>query len=195
MLNRIIEQMDQHVDYNLLKQRGDHQGLFLAQMTLEIKDSVKRLLRTLQSPVECKVLGSGIVHELIFRIMCGENASSLYALAMKNTNLARVYKALKLIHGNYRDPMDVEKLSGIVNMSPSAFHRAFKKVTSSSPIQYLKKTRLDNARTILMERGLRVNEVATAVGYESTTQFSREFKRYFGDSPVNYTGRDNSSIA
>jgi len=71
-----------------------------------------------------------------------------------------------------------------VNTSASAFHRAFKDVTSSSPIQYLKKVRLNNAKNMLMERRMRVNEGATIVGYESTNQFSREFKRYFGYSPV-----------
>ncbi|MGD9212400.1 MAG: helix-turn-helix domain-containing protein, partial [Desulfobacteraceae bacterium] len=161
-------------------------GLFLSRTTPKIKNVVVRLLRAIQSPVESKVLGEGIVHELIFRIMCSENASSLYALAMKNTNLARIDKALKLIHENYQDSINVEKLADIVNMSPSSFHRAFKKVTSSSPIQYVKKIRLDKAKSLLIEQGLRVNEAATQVGYESTTQFSREFKRHFGNSPISY---------
>ncbi len=72
-------------------------------------------------------------------------------------------------------------------MSESAFHRAFKDVTSSSPIQYLKKVRLNNAKNMLLERRMRVNEAATGVGYESPSQFSREFKRYFGYSPVMVT--------
>jgi AraC-like DNA-binding protein len=205
MINRIIGEMDQHIDHNLLKQKKNHRGLFLSRTTPKIKNVVVRLLRAIQSPVESKVLGEGIVHELIFRIMCSENASSLYALAMKNTNLARIDKALKLIHENYQDSINVEKLADIVNMSPSSFHRAFKKVTSSSPIQYVKKIhrafkkvtssspiqyvkkiRLDKAKSLLIEQGLRVNEAATQVGYESTTQFSREFKRHFGNSPISY---------
>jgi len=191
ILNRIIEQMDNHIDLSLLKQKDKHQGLFLAHTTQEIKDLVVRLLSTLQSDVESKVIGPGIVHELVFRIMCGENAAPLYALAMKNTNLSKVDRALRKIHGNYQHAMNIDKLAGLVNMSPSAFHKAFKEVTSSSPIQYLKKIRLDKARTLLMKRGIRVNEVATEVGYESATQFSREFKRYFGKTPVSFI--DNRS--
>lgn len=183
VLNRIIEQMEQYFGATNLKWKGNHQGLFLAKTTPEINDSVLRLLQTLQSQFESKIIGAGIIYELIFRIMCGENSSSLYALTMKNTNLARVDKALKLIHLNYQDTLDVEKLAKIVNMSPSAFHRAFKEVTSSSPIQYIKRIRLDKARNLLMEQGIRVNEAAREVGYESVTQFSREFKRYFGKSP------------
>lgn len=186
MLNRIIGQMDHHLDHSLVLRKGDPQGLFVAKMTDDIEDTVLRMLRTLQSPLETKVIGSGMIHELIFRIMCGENAASLYALAINNTNISRIDKALKLIHGNYRDAMEVEKLAALVNMSPSSFHRAFKEVTASSPIQYLKKIRLDKARILLTERGLRVNEAATEVGYQSATQFSREFKRYFGSSPIRF---------
>ncbi|WP_136810854.1 AraC family transcriptional regulator [Desulfosediminicola flagellatus] len=184
MLNRIIAEMDSHINLDLLEKRDKHKGLFLASTTVQIQDTVQRLLHALQSPLDCGVIGPGIVHELIFRIMCGENASSLYALAMKNTNLARIDKALKLIHSNYRESMDVDSLAALVNMSPSAFHRAFKDVTASSPIQYLKKVRLSKAKALLIEEGSRVNEAATEVGYESAAQFSREFKRYFGTSPV-----------
>ena len=192
LLNRIIAQMDQHIDHSQLEKNGAHQGLFLAQATPDLHMTVYRLLSALQSPVESKVIGPGLVHELVFRIMCGENASSLYALAMKNTHLARVDKALKLMHVNYRASMDIGVLAGIVNMSPSAFHRVFKEVTSSSPIQYLKKVRLDKARSLLVESGARVNEAATAVGYESVSQFSREFKRYYGISPTNFVATSNT---
>ena len=186
VLNKIIGQMGDDIDHTLIKQNEKHQGIFLARTTPDIKNSVTRLLSALLSPVEARVLGRSIAQELLFRIICGENASSLYALAMKNTNLSRVDKALKNIHGNYWDTMDVENLAALVNMSPSSFHRAFKDVTASSPIQYLKKVRLNKARALLAEEGVRVNEAATRVGYESATQFSREFKRYFGTSPVRF---------
>ncbi|MCP3942998.1 MAG: AraC family transcriptional regulator [Desulfobacteraceae bacterium] len=186
LLKKIIEQTGDQLKHVLSRQNSRHQGLFLAHTTSEIKNSAVRLLSALLSPVEARVIGRGIVQELLFRIICGENAASLYALAMKNTNLSKVDKALKNIHGNYREVMDVENLASMVNMSPSAFHRAFKDVTASSPIQYLKKVRLNKARALLTEQGIRVNEAATRVGYESATQFSREFKRYFGNNPVKF---------
>jgi len=183
MLNRIISHMDEHIDHSLLKRREKHKGIYVAAVTLEIKDVVLRLLSALQSPIESCVLGKGLVYELLFRIMCGENAAVLYALAMKNTNVAKIEKALKLIHSSYNAAMNVDSLAALVNMSPSAFHRAFNDVTASSPIQYIKKIRLNKARDLLLEQRVRVSEAAIHVGYESAAQFSREFKRYFGNSP------------
>jgi AraC-like DNA-binding protein len=183
MLNRIISHMDEHVDHALLKRGEKHRGLYVAAVTPMIKDVVLRLLSALQSPIESSVLGRGLVYELLFRMMCGENAAALYALAMKNTNLAKIEKALKLIHAHYNSAMNVDSLADLVNMSPSAFHRVFNDVTASSPIQYIKKIRLNKARELLMEQRVRVSEAAIHVGYESAAQFSREFKRYFGNRP------------
>ena len=84
--------------------------------------------------------------------------------------------------------MSVDELSYLVNMSPSAFHRAFNEVTASSPIQYIKKIRLNRARELMVDEKLRVSEAAVQVGYESSTQFSREFKRYYGSSPSSIRG-------
>jgi AraC-like DNA-binding protein len=159
------------------------QGLALPTADAAFKETVLRLLRALASPLEARVLGPGLVRELFFRIMCGEAAASLRALAVKNTGLSRIEKALRQIHSNYDRPFHVEELAGCVNMSTSAFHRAFKDVTSLSPIQYLKKVRLNKAMSMLVEEGVRASEAARLVGYESVSQFSREFKRYFGASP------------
>ncbi len=182
-LNRIINHMEEHIDHSLLKRREKRRGIYVAAVTPMIKDVVLRLLSALQSPIESSVLGKGLVYELLFRIMCGENAAVLYDLAMKNTNVAKIEKALKLIHISYNSAMNVDSLSALVNMSPSAFHRAFNDVTASSPIQYIKKIRLNKARDLLLEQRVRVSEAAIHVGYESAAQFSREFKRYFGNSP------------
>ncbi len=160
-----------------------HQGLALTRADAAFKETVLRLLRALSDPVEGRVLGPGLVRELLYRIMRGENAASLYALAQKNTGLSRIDKALRLIHSNYSEPFNVDQLAGSVNMSASAFHRAFKDVTALSPIQYLKKVRLNKARSMLVEQGVRSGDAARLVGYESVSQFNREFKRYFGASP------------
>lgn len=185
-LNTIIAKMHPHLDHNRFSQGGNQHGLFISPLTHEIRGSLLRLLSALQSPLESEVIGHGIVQELIFRIACGENAQSLYALAMKNANLFRVDKAIIEIHKNYPQSMNVESLASLVNMSPSSFHRAFREATASSPIQYIKKIRLNKARGLLENQGLRVNEAATQVGYESPAQFSREFKRYFGDNPISF---------
>lgn len=159
-------------------------GITTAVADAAFKQSLARLLRALTSPEETRVLGPALVRELLFRVMHGEGAAGLYALAVSNTGLSRIDKALRQIHSNYNRPFHVEELAGCVNMSTSAFHRAFKDVTALSPIQYLKKIRLNKARAMLVEDGLRAGDAARLVGYESVSQFSREFKRYFGASPA-----------
>jgi len=183
ILNSVIQQMDDWDESSYSVSENKCPGLYRSQATQEFKETVLRLLRTLESPVKSRVLGEGLVRELLFRILCGENAASLHALALKNTGLSRIDKALKQIHSNFDQPFQVDQLAGFVNMSTSAFHRSFKGVTSLSPIQYLKKVRLNRAKSLIVEEGVRSGDAARMVGYESVSQFNREFKRYFGASP------------
>lgn len=186
-LSAIIDLMEQPSGSKLMEYDKKAKGLFVSQVTDEMREVIHRLLRILQSPVESKVIGKGVVRELLFRIMLDQHGASLLSLTVKNSDLARIDKALKRIHSQYNQQIDVNSLASMVNMSASTFHRAFKEVTSSSPIQYLKKIRLTKARSLLVESSYRVNEAASEVGYESSTQFSREFKRYYGSSPTEYS--------
>ena len=104
-------------------------------------------------------------------------------LYYKYTNLAKIKKALKLIHSSYNAAMNVDSLAALVNMSLSSFCRAFNDVTTSSPIKSTNKIRLNKAGDLLLEQRVRVCEAAIDVGYESAAQFSSEFKCYFGNSP------------
>jgi AraC-like DNA-binding protein len=185
VLNKIINGMDQQIDQLKITQNCKDSCLFTEKTSDAFLDNILRLLKVLDSPLDTKILGDDLVKELVYRVMGGESASSLYALAMKNTKLSKIDRALKEIHSNYQETLDVTKLASMVNMSTSAFHHTFKEVTASSPIQYLKKIRLDHARNLIRDEGSRVSEAARKVGYESVTQFSREFKRYYGCSPSN----------
>ncbi|MCE9790384.1 MULTISPECIES: AraC family transcriptional regulator [Shewanella] len=182
-LNQLIRMMDQH--HKVPKDLDDarQRGFFVAANSEDMLCCVERLLLALQSPLEAEVLGKAMVQELLFRVLASDNAAPLYALALSHTRLSRVEKALKYLHQNYRESVEVEQLAELVNMSPSAFHRCFKEVTASSPIQYLKKIRLNKAKELLQRQRLKVKEAALEVGYESPAQFSREFKRYFDQSP------------
>lgn len=160
-----------------------HQGLYVAEADPEFTDTLARLLRALAAPEQARVLGPGLVRKLIYRAIKGENAAALYALAAHNTGMSRIDKALRRIHDHFSRPFRVEELAGEVNMSPSTFHRTFKEVTSLSPIQYLKQVRLNKAKSLLLEGGVRAGDAARLVGYESVSQFTREFRRYFGSSP------------
>jgi AraC-like DNA-binding protein len=154
-----------------------------ATLTPEMAEAVARLLTCLQSETESRILGPGLIREILFRALQGQQAPVLYALASHGGHFARVARALKLIQSGYAESLDVERLARQANMSTSAFHRAFKEVTSDSPLQYLKKIRLSKARDFMSQHGMRASVAADMVGYESASQFSREFKRYFGQSP------------
>mgnify|MGYP001473570662 CR=1 FL=1 len=107
----------------------------------------------------------------------------LYERANVEGNYAKVAKVLDTLHSDYAFPLTVEGLAAKAHMSVPAFHRAFKQVTTESPLQYLKKVRLSKARDLIMLEGYRASEDARSVGYNSPSQFSREFKRHFNYSP------------
>lgn len=158
-------------------------GLEPARMEGELLEATIRLLKCMRDPVDSRVLGEAAVNEIIYRVLRSEQGRVLYSLTQHHTPYASVARALDRIHGDYREALSVEQLARENAMSVSAFHRAFKRVTGDSPLQYLKKIRLDKAKGLLVHQGMRVNAVAFEVGYESPSQFSREFKRYFRVPP------------
>lgn len=158
-------------------------GIGPAIMDEDMTDATIRLARCLQSDTESQILGPGLVREILFRVLCGTQAPVLYALAMYSGSFSKVAQVLKIMQNNYAEKLDVEHLASTAHMSSSAFHRAFKEITSDSPMQYLKKIRLTRARDLMMQESMKAYIAADRVGYESASQFSREFKRYFGQTP------------
>jgi len=165
-------------------QNSLHRGIGPALLDGVMKDAVYRLVRCLQSEVEKQILGPGVVKEILYRALSGSQAPVLYSLANQNGNFAQISRALKIMQSNFAEKFDVEHLASVANMSSSTFHKAFKEVTSESPLQYLKKLRLNRARYLMIQESTKAYIAAYEVGYESPSQFSREFKRYFGLSPA-----------
>lgn len=159
-------------------------GIGPAVMDEEMADATTRLVKCLQSEAESQILGPGLVREIIYRALCGTQAPVLYSLAMHSGTFSQVARVLKVMQSDYAGKLDVEQLANKARMSASAFHRAFKEITSDSPMQYLKKIRLTKARDLIVQENLKAYIAADKVGYESASQFSREFKRYFGHSPA-----------
>ena len=152
-------------------------------MSDDLVEATARLLAATKDPVDRRVLGEAAVNEVVYRILRGRYGRVLYDLTQHGTPYAAVARALEIIHTAYKEALSVDDLAKENAMSVSSFHRAFKKVTGDSPLQYLKKIRLDKAMGLLMYEGLQVNAAAYEVGYESPSQFSREFKRHFNISP------------
>lgn len=149
-----------------------------------IADATVRLLEALTHPGDAKLLGPGIVREITYRVLMGEQGGGLRAAMLQGGHFGRIAKALRRIHAHYDRQLDVATLAREANMSAPAFHAHFKAVTATSPIQYIKAMRLHQARLQMIRHGITAAAAAARVGYESTSQFSREFKRMFGRSPL-----------
>lgn len=164
-------------------------GVNSAAFTEEVLCAIERLFDAMHRPRDAKVLGRLILKEIVYHVLCGDSGAALQALAHRHTHFAQVTKALQHIESNYSKALSVEHLAGLVNMSVSAFHHNFKAVTNTSPLQYVKSYKLHKARLIMLNEGVKAGVAATRVGYESPSQFSREFKRYFGATPVDEVAR------
>ncbi len=159
------------------------QGIHSSFLTEEMLSATERLLKVMKSAREARVLGPNIIREILYYVLTGPCGGALLSLVSRHTQFSQIARALKYIENHYTDNLSVEQLAGEVNMSISAFHHNFKAITSTSPLQYLKSYRLHQARIIMLQQGLKANTAAMRVGYESASQFSREFKRYFGVTP------------
>lgn len=154
-----------------------------ARMDRELRDAVERMAGCLTSEAEARALGPGLVREVLYRALCGPQGAALLALADLSGSFARIARVLRLLQSRYAEKLDVDSLAREARMGSSAFHQAFREVTADSPMQYLKKMRLTKARELILRRKEKVGAAANAVGYESASQFSREFKRFFGEAP------------
>jgi len=161
-----------------------NRGIHSALLTEEMLCATERLLDVMPNPRDARVLGPQIVREILYYVLQGPCGGALLALVSRQTQLSQIARALRRIEHHFTDSLSVELLASEANMSISAFHHNFKAVTSTSPLQYLKSYRLHQARMMMLQEGMKASVAAMKVGYESASQFSREFKRYFGVTPV-----------
>lgn len=159
-------------------------GFGISPVTPDLLDAWLRLMRLMETPSDIPVLAPLIEREIIYRLLLGPRGCTLRQIATGGSRLAQVRKAIGWIRDNLAEPFQIEDLAARAGMSASAFHRHFKAVTAMSPIQYQKQLRLHVARRQLIAENGDVAHVAFSVGYESATQFSREYARMFGASPA-----------
>lgn len=183
LLTELVRKFDEVGKTKSCDNLAKAKGLFVSQCTTGLSDCITRLSTTLHNKLECEVLGESLVREVIYHALSGPNAAPLFALVSHNSHLSRLERVLKHLHTHFEQQLDIEQLANMAAMSSSTFHRNFKQLTASSPIQYVKIIRLNRAKALLMDKGIKVKQAAASVGYESATQFSREFTRYFGHSP------------
>ena len=158
-------------------------GISSTPLSDAMSDALLRLLEALTVPADARVLAPAIVRELLYRVLTGPQGGAVHASLTQQSQFGKIGKALRRIHGAYESDIDVGMLASEAGMSVAAFHANFKAVTQTSPIQYLKTTRLHKARLLMVQDGVSAATAAGLVGYESSSQFSREFKRFFGRTP------------
>ena len=152
------------------------------EMTPNVFRAITRLLEAVASPIERAVLGPALQREVLFEVLRGPNGSLLREFVLRDGSAHRVARAVTFLEKNYRRPIDVKAIAKQAGMSPSSLHEHFKRATSFTPIQFAKRLRLHDARALLLS-GRGASEAAFEVGYASPSQFSREFRRMFGEPP------------
>jgi AraC-like DNA-binding protein len=148
-----------------------------------VADCVSRMVRLLETPAAIPVLYPAIMREICYWLLTGPHAGELIKMTMAKTHTRSVISAIHSLRDRFAEPMRIEHLGSIAQMSPSAFHRQFKAITSMTPLQYQKQLRLLEARRLMVAEEFNVETAAFQVGYESSSQFSREYSRMFGASP------------
>lgn len=159
-------------------------SLTVAELDVSMLDAVVRLIGLLDKPVDIPVLAPLFTKEILYRVLHGEHGSSLRQVVTEGAPAIHIQTAIQHLLNHFQESFQVEDLADIANMSVPSFHRHFKQITAMSPIQFQKQLRLQEARQLLiMEESLNVADIAFRVGYESPTQFIREYSRMFGISP------------
>lgn len=171
------------------------QTMMASPMQGALQATVLRLLEALADPLEAEVLGPSLVRELYFRVLTGaQGAAMREALAMRG-RFGRIGKVLRHIHAAYSTALDVDALAAEAEMSVATFHEHFRSITGTSPMQYVKSTRLHQARLLMLRQAMTAEAASLAVGYASPSQFNREFKRLFGLPPAAEVARMRRSFA
>ena len=171
----------------------DAEALVVTPTTAAMYDALLRLIRLLDAPADVPLLAPMIERELLYRVVQSPRGVVLRQMARTDSRLSQIQRAVKWVRAHFAEPLPVETLAGIASMSVSSFHRHFKAVTGLSPLAFLKQVRLQEARLRLLAAPGAVASVAFAVGYESASQFSREYARQFGISPGKHAARLRAS--
>jgi AraC-like DNA-binding protein len=158
-------------------------GLFVARLDEPLLDAVLRMVKLLDTPEDLGVLAPVVQREIYYRLLRGELGSRLVDLAQCEGGNHRIVRAIEWLKQHYAVSLRIEELADTVHMSPSALHHRFKAVTAMSPLQYQKHLRLHEARRLMFADGIESATAGHRVGYESASQFSREYRRLFGAPP------------
>jgi AraC-like DNA-binding protein len=163
-----------------------HPGIAVSDASAELLDATVRMMRLLDHPADVPVLAPMIKKEILWRLVTGPQGPMVRQIGLADSSLTHVGRAIRWIREHHTETLRIDELARLARMSPTSLHRHFRAVTAMTPIQYQKRIRLHEARLLLLDRTHDVATIGYLVGYDSTSQFSREYRRQFGAPP----GRD-----
>lgn len=167
-------------------------GIAASPLSAELISPLQRLVGALDDPYDIAVLAPAIKREISYRLLRGPHRALLRQIANPDSRLSQIRRAIDDIRERYSEPLRIDALAKATGMSPSSFHQHFKAVTAMSPLQYQKQLRLQAARRLILDGHADATTASYEVGYESPSQFSREYKRLFGAPPMRDRARVRS---
>lgn len=181
MIGKLLLEMAE--EEQLEEDNRSGKAIYTSNMNNDLLNAVERLLRALENPVTLRILGPGAVWEILYHVLKGEQGTFLRSIVLRNGGSKSITRVVRYLQKNYSKQHNITSIAGYAGMSKSTLHHVFERFVGQSPIQYLKKIRLHQARLMMVGNGYNASEAAHGVGYNSTSQFSREFKRQFGLPP------------
>jgi AraC-like DNA-binding protein len=164
--------------------KGDsHRGMFVGEINLSLLDACCRLVRLLETPQDIPALADLIIREIFYRILQAEQGDFLKQIGISDSYIRKIAEITCIIKQEFAKPLRIDNLARTANMSVASLYRHFKQVTAMSPLQYQKQLRLQEARRLLLSSRVNAADAGFQVGYESPSQFSREYARMFGLPP------------
>ena len=179
LMREVLEQLDTPP----IPSASTSRSMFVADVNGPLADCVMRMVRLADTPKAIPILYPALIREFYYWLLSGPNGAELCKQAMPDSHLERIARAIHLLRNNFAQTLRVEQLAEVANMSASSFHQHFKALTSMTPLQFQKQLRLLEARRLMTADAVNVAEAAYQVGYESASQFSREYSRTFGVAP------------
>ncbi len=181
---RAVREIISQQEFHLRGEPSDARGMAVGVTSLELLDACTRLVDLLDTPQDIPFLASLIQREIVYRLLRSPQGKHLRAIATLGEQSHRTAKAVEWLRANYSKPLHVEELAGMARMGVSTLHHQFRTLTAMSPLQYQKQLRLHVARERMLNEGLDAASAAFEVGYESASQFNREYSRFFGQPPM-----------
>ena len=194
---RLLSELTVQLNWKDIDGNATHRGLFVGTTTAELADCALRLVRLLDKPSDVPSLAPVVLREIHYRLLSGEHGRWIASTGLPDSNMQRISQVFRMLKKDFAKPIRVEAMAEAARMSLSTFHAHFKQVTSMSPLPYQKQLRLLEARRIMLIESKDASVATYDLGYESPSQFSREYSRMFGAPPVSDIAalRHNAAVA